>query len=64
LDWDRILNLVSAKKLNSGRLRSQILPLEEAEKGFEAVRRQEVLKVILRPYLFVPCSSLFIRARK
>lgn len=49
LDWDRILNLVSAKKVNLGRLMSPIPPLEEAEKDFETVRRTEVLKVILRP---------------
>jgi len=51
LDWDRVLNLVSAKKLNLIPLMSQILPLEQAEKGFEAVRRKKALKVILKPSL-------------
>ncbi|HSR13437.1 MAG TPA: zinc-binding dehydrogenase, partial [Thermodesulfobacteriota bacterium] len=49
LDWDRVLNLVAAKKLNLKPLMSQLLPLEEAEMGFEAVRRKEALKVILKP---------------
>ncbi len=49
LDWDRVLNLVASKKLNLRPLISQVLPLQEAEKGFEAVRRKEALKVILKP---------------
>jgi L-iditol 2-dehydrogenase len=49
LDWDRVLSLVASKKLNLRPLISQILPLEEAEKGFEAVLRKEALKVILKP---------------
>jgi len=49
LDWDRVLTLVASKKLNLRPLISQILPLEKAEKGFEAVLRKEALKVILKP---------------
>jgi threonine dehydrogenase-like Zn-dependent dehydrogenase len=49
LDWDRVLSLVASKKLNLRPLISQILPLERAEKGFEAVLRKEALKVILKP---------------
>ncbi len=49
LDWDRVLNLVASKKLNLRPLISRVLPLQEAEKGFEAVRRKEALKIILKP---------------
>jgi len=51
LDWDRVLKLVAAKKLNLPPLISEVLPLERAEEGFEAVRKKESLKVLLRPKL-------------
>lgn len=49
LDWDRVLNLVAAKKLNLKPLISEVIPLERAQRGFEIVARKEALKVILQP---------------
>jgi L-iditol 2-dehydrogenase len=49
LDWDRILKLVRAKKINLKPLISEIIPLEDAKKGFEILRKKEALKVLLRP---------------
>ena len=48
LDWDRVLNLVAARKLNLAPLISRVLPLERAAEGFEAVLHREALKVILK----------------
>ncbi len=50
LDWDRVLNLVAAKKINLQPLVSAVLPLERAQEGFEAIRRKEALKVLLKPH--------------
>ena len=49
LDWDRVLTLVAAGKLHITPLISDILPLERAPAGFEAVLRKEALKILLRP---------------
>jgi len=49
LDWDRVLNLVAAKKLDLKPLISEVMPLDRAQEGFEIVRRQEALKVLLEP---------------
>lgn len=49
LDWDRVLKLMATKKLNLRPLISKILPLEKAEEGFEAVRKKQALKVLLKP---------------
>jgi len=49
LDWDRVLNLVSAGRIQLKPLISEIMPLKEAEKGFERLRRKEALKILLRP---------------
>jgi threonine dehydrogenase-like Zn-dependent dehydrogenase len=49
LDWDRVLSLMAARKLNVAPLISNILPLERAPEGFEAVLRKEALKILLRP---------------
>jgi threonine dehydrogenase-like Zn-dependent dehydrogenase len=49
LDWDRVLKLVAARKLNLAPLISRILPLERAPEGFEALSRREALKIILKP---------------
>jgi len=49
LDWDRVLNLVSAGRIRLKPLISEVLPLQEAREGFEKLRRKEALKVLLRP---------------
>ena len=49
LDWDRVLSLMAARKLQIAPLISNILPLERASEGFEAVLRKEALKILLRP---------------
>jgi L-iditol 2-dehydrogenase len=49
LDWDRVLNLLSAGKIQLKPLISEIMSLAEAEKGFEKLRRKEALKILLRP---------------
>ena len=49
LDWDRVLNLMASRKLNVAPLISNILPLERASEGFEAVLRKEALKILLKP---------------
>jgi len=49
LDWDRVLNLMATKRINLQPLISAILPLERAQEGFEAIRRKEALKVLLKP---------------
>jgi len=49
LDWDRVLILMAAGKLHVAPLISDILPLERAPEGFEAVLRKEALKILLRP---------------
>jgi L-iditol 2-dehydrogenase len=49
LDWDRVLKLVGSKKINLKPLISEIIPLEDAQKGFEKLRKKEALKVLLRP---------------
>jgi len=49
LDWDRVLSLMAARKLQVAPLISNILPLERASEGFEAVLRKEALKILLRP---------------
>jgi L-iditol 2-dehydrogenase len=48
LDWDRVLKLVAARKLNLAPLISRVLPLERAREGFEAVQKREALKIILK----------------
>jgi 2-desacetyl-2-hydroxyethyl bacteriochlorophyllide A dehydrogenase len=49
LDWDRVLSLMAARKLKVAPLISNILPLERASEGFEAVLRKEALKILLKP---------------
>jgi len=49
LDWDRVLSLMAAGKLRIAPLISDILPLERAPEGFEAILRKEALKILLRP---------------
>ncbi len=49
LDWDRVLNLVSDGRIHLKPLISEIIPLQNAQEGFEKLRRKEALKVILRP---------------
>jgi 2-desacetyl-2-hydroxyethyl bacteriochlorophyllide A dehydrogenase len=51
LDWDRVLNLVAARKLNLAPLISMALPLEKAAIGFEAVLSRDALKVIFKTNL-------------
>jgi threonine dehydrogenase-like Zn-dependent dehydrogenase len=48
-DWDRVLALLEAKKLNFQPLISKILPVAQATEGFETIRRREGLKVLFRP---------------
>jgi threonine dehydrogenase-like Zn-dependent dehydrogenase len=48
LDWDRVLKLMAARKLNLAPLISRVLPLERAREGFEAVLNREALKIILK----------------
>ncbi|HXZ36934.1 MAG TPA: alcohol dehydrogenase catalytic domain-containing protein [Thermodesulfobacteriota bacterium] len=48
LDWDRVLKLVAARKINLAPLISRVLPLEQAKEGFEAVLNRNALKVILK----------------
>ncbi len=48
-DWDRVLALLAAKKLNFQPLISRILPLAQGAEGFEIIRRREGLKVLFRP---------------
>jgi L-iditol 2-dehydrogenase len=49
LDFDRVLTLVAAKRVDLAPLISEILPLTEAARGFELLRRKEAFKVLLRP---------------
>jgi L-iditol 2-dehydrogenase len=49
LDWDRVLNLVSAGRIRLKPLISEIRPLQKALEGFEKLRRREALKILLRP---------------
>ncbi len=49
LDWDRVLNLMAARKVILTPLVSQVLPLEKAGEGFEALRRRADLKILLKP---------------
>jgi L-iditol 2-dehydrogenase len=49
LDWDRILNLISAKRIQLAPLISEIIPLERAQDGFEKLCRKEALKILLKP---------------
>jgi threonine dehydrogenase-like Zn-dependent dehydrogenase len=48
LDWDRVLKLVAARKINLAPLISRVLPLERGREGFEAVLNRNALKVILK----------------
>lgn len=49
LDWDRVLALVSAQKVNLGPLISEVMPLKRAQEAFEMVRQKEALKVLFKP---------------
>jgi L-iditol 2-dehydrogenase len=49
LDWDRVLNLVSAGRIQLKPLISEIMPLQDVQEGFEKLRRKEALKVLLKP---------------
>jgi L-iditol 2-dehydrogenase len=49
LDWDRVLNLVAAKRINLRPLISQMMALPDAQEGFEKLRRKEALKILLKP---------------
>jgi len=48
-DWDRVLAMLSSKKLNFQPLISKLLPLTQAIEGFEMIRRREGLKVLFQP---------------
>lgn len=48
-DWDRVLAMLAAKKLNLSPLISKVLAMEKAAEGFESARRRQVLKVLFRP---------------
>ncbi|MCL4302410.1 MAG: alcohol dehydrogenase catalytic domain-containing protein [Anaerolineae bacterium] len=47
--WRRMVQLIDSDKLNLKPFISQILPLEEYQKGFELVKAGEVMKVLLKP---------------
>jgi L-iditol 2-dehydrogenase len=49
LDWDRVLNLVSAGRIRLKPLISDTMPLQDAQEGLEKLRRKEALKVLLKP---------------
>jgi L-iditol 2-dehydrogenase len=49
LDWERVLNLVSAGRIELKPLISKIIPLQDAQEGFEILRKKDALKVLLRP---------------
>jgi threonine dehydrogenase-like Zn-dependent dehydrogenase len=49
LDWDRVLSLVSAGRIQLKPLISEIMPFQDAQEGFEKLRRKEALKVLLKP---------------
>jgi 2-desacetyl-2-hydroxyethyl bacteriochlorophyllide A dehydrogenase len=49
LDFDRVLTLVAAKRVDLAPLISEILPLDEAARGFELLRRKDAFKILLRP---------------
>lgn len=47
--WRRMMQLVQASKLNLQPFISHILPLEEYQQGFELVKSNQVMKVLLKP---------------
>jgi L-iditol 2-dehydrogenase len=49
LDWDRILNFISVKRINLKPLISETIPLGKAKDGFEKLCRKEALKILLKP---------------
>jgi 2-desacetyl-2-hydroxyethyl bacteriochlorophyllide A dehydrogenase len=48
-DFDRVLALMASRQLDVRPLISEVLPLAEATRGFELLRRKEAFKVLLRP---------------
>jgi L-iditol 2-dehydrogenase len=49
LDFDRVLTLMAAKRVDVTPLISEVLPLSEAARGFELLRHKDAFKVLLRP---------------
>jgi threonine dehydrogenase-like Zn-dependent dehydrogenase len=47
--WRRMVQLVEANKLTLKPFISHILPLEAYEEGFDLVKRNQVMKVLLKP---------------
>ena len=48
-DFDRVLALMATRQLDVRGLISEVLPLDDAPRGFELLRRKEAFKVLLRP---------------
>lgn len=49
LDFDRVLALMAARRLDVRPLVSEVLPLAEAARGFELLRSRQALKVLFKP---------------
>jgi threonine 3-dehydrogenase len=47
--WRRMVQLIASERLNLKPLISRILPLEEYQEGFELVKSNQVMKVLLKP---------------
>jgi len=47
--WRRMMQLVESDKLNLTPLISQVLPLAQYQEGFEQVKSNQVMKVLLKP---------------
>ena len=47
--WRRMVQLIALEKLNLKPLISSILPLEKHQEGFELVKSNQVMKVLLKP---------------
>ena len=47
-DFDRVLALMASRQLDVRPLISEVLPLDDAPRGFELLRRKEAFKVLLR----------------
>ena len=47
--WRRMVQLIETNKLNLKPFISHILPLEEFQQGFDLVKSNQVMKVLLKP---------------
>ena len=47
--WRRMVQLIASERLNLKPLISRILPLEKHQEGFELVKSNQVMKVLLKP---------------